>query len=148
VKVLFRPFAPADLLTIKQAMPFSASENMNGIVAYDQDTFETLAVLVAQEWTHTACYVHQIVLKTFVMRHGWFEEIAEWLFTIAGRLKLYALVPGDNKKALSLNKKLGFKEKVTLEQAYDYDVDFVLMELNRDDCPYWIQPEMAEVANG
>jgi hypothetical protein len=148
VNVNFRPFVPADLLTIKQAMPFSASENMNGIVAYNRDNCETLAVLVAQEWTYTCCYVHQVILKTFVIRHGWFEETAKWLFSQANRLKLYALVPSDNDRAAKLNAKLGFKELIRLEQAYDVDEDFILMELKREECPYWKQPEMAEVVNG
>jgi hypothetical protein len=148
VKVKFRTFVEADLLTIRQRMPFSHSENSAGIVAYDPETHETLAVLVAQEWTYTCCYVHQVILKTFVIRHGWFEEVAKWLFTQANRLKLFALVPSDNTMATKLNTKLGFKELIRLEQAYDHDTDFILMELKREECPYWIQPEMAEVANG
>lgn len=148
MKVRFRPFVEADLLTILQKMPFSLSTNSAGIVAYDPDTAETLAVLVAQEWTFTACHVHQVVLRPFVMRHGWFEEIARWLFTTGSRLKLYATVPSNNSRALSLNKKLGFKEVARLEQAYDKDIDFILMELKREECPYWVQPELAEVAHG
>jgi hypothetical protein len=148
VKVLFRPFAPVDILTLKQVMPFSATESMNGVVAYDAETHETLAVLVAQEWTHTCCYVHQVILKTFVIRHGWFEEVANWLFTIANRIKLYAMVPSKNERAVKLNTKLGFKEIVRLEDAYDHGEDFILMELKREECPYWTQPEMAEVVNG
>ena len=148
MRVLFRPFAPADLLTIKQAMPFSASENQNGIVAYNADTFETLAVLVAQEWTFNACFVHWVVLDKFVFKHGFIEEIANWLFTIANRKKLYALVQSDNKNSLSVCEKMGFREKVVLEEAVDDGIDFVLLEVKREDCPYWTQPEMAEVVNG
>jgi hypothetical protein len=134
------------MLTLKQVMPFSVSENMNGVVAYDPTTAETLAILVAQEWTFTSCYVHQVILKTFVIRHGWFEEVANWMFTEANRLQVYALVPSNNDKALSLNGKLGFKEKAVLEQAYDRDIDFVLMELKAEDCPYWTAREEQKVA--
>ena len=148
MKVLFRPFAPADLLTMKQAMPFSASENQNGIVAYDAETHRTLAVLVAQEWTFTACFVHWVVLNKMVFKHGFIEEIANWLFTVANRRKVYALIQSDNKNSISVCEKMGFKEKSVLEEAYDEDIDFVLMEAKREDCPYWKQPEMKEVANG
>jgi hypothetical protein len=117
------------MLTLKQVMPFSVSENMNGVVAYDPTTAETLAILVAQEWTFTSCYVHQVILKTFVIRHGWFEEVANWMFTEANRLQVYALVPSNN-----------------VEQAYDRDIDFVLMELKAEDCPYWTAREEQKVA--
>ncbi len=129
-------------------MPFALSTNSAGIVAYDVETGETAAILIAQDWTVTTCQVHQVILKTMVLRHRWLEEIGTWLFTNSYRLKLYALVPGDNAMALKLNAKMGFKELIRLEDAYDHGVDFVLMELRREDCPYWIQPEMQEAANG
>ena len=146
MKVQFRALVPSDMLTLKQVMPFSISENMNGLVAYDTESAKTLAILVAQEWTHTSCYVHQVILKTFVLRHGWIEEIAHWLFTEANRLKLYALVPHNNTAALSINEKIGFKEMIVLEDAYDKGVDFVLMELKAEDCPFWTIREEQKVA--
>ena len=105
MKVYFRAFAEVDVATIQKRMPFALSTNSTGIVAYDALTAETLALLVAQDWTETCCNVHQVILKTMVLRHGWLEEIAKWLFTDAHRLKVFALVPSNNKQALKLNKK-------------------------------------------
>lgn len=133
---------------MKQAMPFTATEHQNGIVAYNAENHDTLGVLVAQEWTHTTCIVHWVILNKFILRHGFLEEIANWLFTTAFRTKIYAPVNSDNEASLSVCEKLGFKEKTVLEDAYDDGVDIVLMELKREDCPYWTQPELGKVANG
>jgi hypothetical protein len=153
VKVRYRPLVPADMLTVRQYMPFSPSQNTRGIVAYDPDEQATLAIFIAQEWTATSVQVHQVIIKPLVIRHGWFGEIAEWIFLKAARRTMYASVPGNNEKALALNKKLGFKEVVRLKDAYDFGVDFVIMELRREDVPmkFWKSSELeelAEVVNG
>jgi len=129
MNVGFRAFTSADALTIRNAMPFNFSQDVKGLVAFDKDNFETLAVLVAQDWTFTTVQVHQVILKSMVIRHGWFQEIADWLFHRANRLKLLAPILSNNEDALSLNKKLGFEEVFRIENGYDYDVDIILMEL-------------------
>lgn len=149
MNVGFRPFSPADGLTIKQSMPFNFSQDVKGLVAFNKDTFETLAVLVAQDWTMTTAQVHQVILNPMVIRHGWFQEIAEYLFVHAGRWFLMAPVLSNNQKAIRLNEKLGFKQMITLENAFDIDVDIVLMKLMPEDVnpKYW-EPsiDLAEVA--
>lgn len=149
MNVGFRPFSPADGLTIKQSMPFNFSQDVKGLVAFNKDTFETLAVLVAQDWTMTTVQVHQVILNPMVIRHGWFQEIAEYLFVYAGRWFLMAPVLSNNQKAIRLNEKLGFKQMITLENAFDIDVDIVLMKLMPEDVnpKYW-EPsiDLAEVA--
>ena len=76
-------------------------------------------------------------MNKMVFRHGWLEAIADYIFTQAGKLKMYGLVPATNLAAQSVNKKIGFKELIRLEDAYDVGIDYVLMELKREDCPYW-----------
>jgi len=125
------------MLTLKDILPFSLTTDTTGVVAYDEVSRETVAVFIAQNWTPTSVQVHQAILNTMVLRHGWFEEIGNYIFTQAGRLKLYAMVPSNRPKALSLNKKCGFVEKVRLEDACDVGVDFIVMELKREDCPFW-----------
>lgn len=138
MKVVFRKFEPScDLLSIQEVLPLSLTTDTTGIVAYDSVSRETVAVFIAQNWTPTSVQVHQAILNTMVLRHGWFEEIAKYIFTQAGRLKMYGMVPSNRLKALSLNKKCGFVEKVRLEDAADVGVDFIVMELKREDCPYW-----------
>lgn len=148
MKVRFRAFSDADQLTIRQVMPFTFSDGTNGIVAYDMDTSRTLAVLVAQEWTYTACTVHQVILNPLVIKHGWFQEIADWLFTTAKRLVLLAPVPSNNERAIKVNEKLGFREITRIKDGYDRGVDFVVMELRPESANprYWNPEKMREAA--
>lgn len=148
MRIRFRKLVPQDIYEVQRHMPFAASQNQTGIVAYDDNTSEYAAIFIAQEWTATAAFVHQVIMKPMVIRHGWFEEIANYMFTHAARIKLFGMAAETNWKALNVMEKLGFKEKARLEDGYDMGVDFVLMELKREECPYWIEPELAEVANG
>ena len=146
MKVQFRSFVPADVLTVRKKMAYTLTESTRGIVAYDTETAETLAVFLAEGWTQNVAVVHQVILKTMVLRHGWFEEISEYMFTYAARKKLYTLVPSNHKKALSLNAKLGFKQIARLEDAISDGVDNLVLELKREDCPYWGQPALRKVS--
>ncbi len=90
--------------------------------------------------------VHQLIINPMVLRpkYEFLSSAALWFFTHAGLLKLYGLVPENNWKARSLNEKFGFKEICILEDAYAKGVDYILMELKREDCPYWKAPAMEE----
>jgi hypothetical protein len=137
VNVQYRQLAMADIEAVVDVLSLSPTLDTSGIVAYDPVSHETLAVFIAQDWTTTSVQVHQAVHNPVVFRHKWLEEIASYIFTQAGRLKMYGLVPSNNENAISVNLKIGFKEMVRLEDAYDVGVDYVLMELKREDCPYW-----------
>ena len=146
MNVKFRQLLPRDLITVNQFMPFTGSPHTRGITAVDANRGEPVAFFIAQEWTHTAAQVHQVIIKSMVIRHGWFEEIANWMFNEAQRIKLVGLVPSDKQMALKLNKKLGFKELCRIKDGYDRGIDYIVMELNREDCPYWKPLEKREVA--
>ena len=152
VNVRFRSFVPADLHTVRQHMPFSISESTAGMVAYDLDTQETLAIFIAQEFTPTSCMIHQLILKPMVLRPKYklLWNVGEWLFGKANLLKIYGLVPEHNWKARQMNEKMGFREICILEEAYNHGVDYILMEMRRDECAYWQEQEMEleKVANG
>lgn len=146
MKVKFRAFAPCDLVTVRKHMPYAMTEATTGIVAYDMETSETLALFMAEDWTQTACSVHQVIIKTMVLRHKWFEEIANYLFTQAGRKKVFTVVPDGHKKALQLNEKLGFQQVARLSDAVAEGIDYLVLELKREDCPYWVQPALQKVS--
>lgn len=146
MRVHFRAFSPVDVVTVRQIMPYAMTESTTGIVAYCPDTQETLAVFLAEDWTQTAVSVHQVIMKTMVLRHGWLEEIANFIFTKAGRKKMFAVVPDNNAKAISLNEKIGFTQVARLEDAYAEGVDYIVMELKRENCPYWVQPALRKVS--
>ena len=146
MKVEFRAFCPADCLTIRAHMPYAMTESTSGIVAYDKDTTETLALFVGEDWTATSCSVHIVIIKSMVLRHGWLEAMGEYMFTRAARKKLYAVVPDNHKKSLRLVERLGFKQVARLEDAVADGIDYLVMELKREDYPYWGQPALRMVS--
>ena len=146
MNVHFRSFVPADLMTVRQHMPYAATETTRGIVAYDFDTAETLAIFLMDGWTQTAAQVHQVILKTMVIRHGWFEEIARYMYGTAGRKKVYATVPDNHSRALSLNEKIGFEQVARLSDAWDEGVDYLVLEMTRENCKYWVPEKLKMVS--
>lgn len=146
VNVQYRALVPSDMLTVKQHMPYALTETTRGIVAYDADTTETAALFMIDGWTQTAAQVHQVIIKSMVIRHGWFEEVANYMFTTAGRKQVYATVPDTHRKALSLNEKLGFEQIARLPNGWDEGVDYLVLELKRENCPYWTAPKLQKVS--
>jgi hypothetical protein len=136
----------ADLETVLKHMPYSVTQTTTGMVAYDDNTAETVAIFLCEGWTKTSVQVHQVIINPMVLRHGFFEECARYVFTIAARKTMYGLVPSNNAKALSVNEKIGFTEIAILEDAYDEGIDYILMELKRDNCNFWVLPEELKVA--
>ena len=146
MNVQFRAFAPCDVQTVRSKMPYAMTEHTKGIVAYNADTAETLAVFMAEDWTKTSVSVHQVILNSMVLRHRWFETIADFIYTQAGRKKMFAVVPDNNARAISLNEKIGFHQVARLEDAVDEGIDYIVMEMSREDCNFWVQPAQQKVA--
>lgn len=146
MKVQFRPFFPADVLTVREKMPYAMTEHTKGIVAYNADTSETLAIFLAEDWTKTSVSVHQVILNSMVLRHRWFETIADFIYTQAGRKKMFAVVPDIHTKAISLNEKIGFHQVARLSDAVDDGIDYIIMEMSREDCNFWVQPALQKVS--
>jgi hypothetical protein len=137
VKVKYRPLALVDISALEGILPINITSDTAGFVAYDIVSRETVGAFVCQDWTKNSVQVHQAILNPMVIRHGFYEECADYIFSFAGRKKAFALVASDNKKALSVNRKIGFTEITRLIDAVTDGVDYVVMELKREECRYW-----------
>ena len=124
-----------DVLT--EVLPLNLGEDTRGIVAIDEETGETYGGVVFQDWTRTVVCAHIVVLSPRAFRVGIHKAAADYVFNQAGRQKMIGMVPADNPKALKLNKHLGFEEIYRIEEGYDHGVDYVVMELRKENCPYW-----------
>ena len=143
VNVLFRALDIAeDWPWIQQYSPICLVDNTRGIVAYDPVNGKNLAAMVCDSWTMTSVDCHIINTHPAVFRHGFHKECAEYLFTTADSLKVYGKVASTNKAALKLDKHLGFVEVARLKDAAEIGTDIILLELERDNCPYWTGKRM------
>ena len=110
--------------------------DMRGIIAYDKETGNRLAGVVLNTWTKTSVHAHMVSLNPIVMRHGFLQELFNYVFIECGRIAIYGSTPSNNVKALRLIKHVGFKEIITLKDAFNIGVDAVLTEIRKEDCKY------------
>ena len=121
---------------INDHLPILQVEDTTGIVAVDETTGEPMAACVMDNWTANSVQCHLLVLNTKVLKYKFLDTCFDYIFNINGRKIMYGLVPGNNTKALKLNEHLGFTEKCRFEDAFEDGVDYVILELKKENCKY------------
>jgi len=112
-------------------------------------------VCVCDTWTENSVVIHQAVLTPMLLRHGWLEEVADYVFNTAKRKLMIGLVPSNNEAALKLNDHIGFTETYLndhigftetyrIKDAIADGIDTVIMELRAEDCT-WTPQERPDV---
>jgi hypothetical protein len=137
--------ADRDWASLHNVLPVNLCADTKGIIAVDTDTNAPVAVCIMDNWTHTAVQVHFAVMRPMVLRHGFLEEIAYYVYDFCGRDLMIGLVPASNEKALKLDKHIGFEEVYRVKDGYDVDVDYVILELRKENCR-WLTSEPVQVA--
>lgn len=133
-----------DWFWVKSQLPLLRVEDTGGLVAFDEDTGELQAACMWDNWTETTVQVHLLIVNNKVLKKGFIEEISDYLFNHCNRKAIYGFVPGDNIKALRFDIHLGFTVKSVLENGYAEGVDYLLLELKRENCKHL--PKQASVA--
>lgn len=122
---------------VKSHVGCHLTEDSTGIIAVDRDG-NYAAACVMDNWTGNSVNVHFAILNPFVIKYGFFNEIAEMVFVHARRGIMIGLVPASNEKALKLDLHIGFTELFRIKDGYDHGVDYIVMELRRENCR-WIR---------
>ena len=129
---------------IEAIMPMVYQDDTTGVVALDDTTGEFLGAVVCEDWTESMCSCHILLKDPFrALRAGLHNALADYVFVQAGRIKVMGLVPANNLRAQRLNRHFGFTELFRIEDGYKVGEDYVVMEMKKENCPYW-----AEVKNG
>ena len=126
----------------ERAHPLQCKDSQ-GIVAYDERGIQ--AVCVADSFTVDACSVHIAIDSPFVIRAGFFNEVARHLFIQCNRGRIFGLVPSNNEKAIKLDTHMGFREVSRIPDAYAEGVDYIVMRMDRATSP-WLTEDMREAA--
>ena len=122
---------------VRSRVPILRVEDTGGLVAYDKDTDELQAACMWDNWTKTTVQVHLLIVNKMVLRKGFIEEVSDYLFNHRKRKAIYGFVPGDNVKALKIDLNIGFTVKSVLEDGVDEGVDYILMELKKENCRHF-----------
>ena len=129
-------YGPYDWGWINQQVPILQVEDTCGIVMIDLDKNETVAACVLDNITPNSVQAHFMISTPLALRHGFLEECFDYIFNVEDKKFIFGMVPGDNEKALKFNKHLGFVERVRLPEAFKDGVDYVVMELAKENCKY------------
>ncbi len=137
MKILFRAFnGPNDWGWVQAQVPILRVQDTCGIMAIDTDKNETVGACIMDTWATNSVQAHFMITSPMLLRHGFIEECADYLFNERGLKYVYGMVPGKNVRALKINKHMGFTEKARLGDAGVDGVDYVLMELKKENCKY------------
>jgi len=112
-----------------------------GITAVDEKS-NIMAVAAMDSWAPNSCQLHWAIDNPMVLRHGFIEELCEFVFNTRDRGMIIGLVPATNEKAIKLNKHIGMEEIGRVAGGYEIGCDLVIMQLHRDKCR-WITEEAA-----
>lgn len=123
---------------IAPRLRLKTTEDTKGIVSVN-DKGEYDAVCVLNSWSPNSVQAHICIENPFVIRQGFLHEIADFVFNTCERGIMLGPVPGDNEEALKFDKHIGFEEVYRIKDGFDHGVDYVLMEMRRENCR-WLEP--------
>ncbi len=99
------------------------------------------AACVFDAWSPNSVQAHICIENPWVIRHGFLREIADYVFNDCGRGIIIGPVPGDNTEALKFDKHIGFTEVGRIKDGFDHGVDYVILEMRREDCRWLTEKE-------
>ena len=113
-------------------VPVLCVEDSCGMVARDASTDAIVGGCVLDNWTDTSVMVHFAVSSPMVLRAGFFDLCADFVFNDRKRRIVYATVPDMYASALGFLPKVGFTEVARLKDAFKEGIDCVIMELRKE----------------
>lgn len=141
----FRIFhGPYDWGWVNQQVGILRVEDTTGIMAINTDTNETVGACIMDNWTQNSVQCHFMITSPLVLKHDFLGCCYDFMFNVKNVKYIYGLVPADNEKAVKLNTHMGFTEKARLEEAFETGVDYLLMELKKENCEFLPPPQEQE----
>ena len=128
---------------VNQQVGIKWCEDTNGIMAVDVDTNTMVGGFMMDNWTGNSVQCHFMLTSPLVLKHGFLECCTNFVYNVCDVARVYALVPANNAKAIKLNLHMGFTEKARMEEAFEKGVDYLLMEMKRENCLHLPKQEKA-----
>ena len=137
MKLEFRAFVGEwDWGFINSIIGIKQCEDTGGIMAIDSLTNTTVGACVMDNWTQNSVQCHFMITSPMVLKHQFLDCCFDYMFNTVGVNRVYGLVPANNEKAVKLNTHMGFTIKARLDEAYEVGVDYLVMEMTRENCPF------------
>ncbi len=137
MNIEFRTFVGAsDWGWVNSMVGIIRCEDTTGIMAIDLDKNETVGACIMDNWTQNSVQCHFMITNPLVLRHQFLECCFDFMFNNSNVARVYGLVPANIEKAVKFNTHMGFTIKACLEEAFEVGVDYLLMELKRENCKF------------
>ncbi len=133
MKIQFFSLRPRDLMMIPEDARPALMENTRGIIARDESDMPQ-AICTMDSWSPNSCQVHIWIKNPLVLRHGFREEVCEFVFAHVN--KMLFVMPSDNEKVVNFAEKMGCVELIRIKDGFDIGVDYIVSEMNKEDCRY------------
>lgn len=134
---------PSDWGWVNTQVPIVRCEDTTGIMAIDLATNTTVGACVMDNWTQNSVQCHFMITTPLVLKHGFLDCCADFIYRDCGMSTIYSLVPANNVKSVKITTHMGFTEKARLEEAYEEGIDYLLMEMKRENCIFLHKREAA-----
>jgi len=144
MELRFRAFRGAsDWEWVNKQVGILRVEDTSGIMAIDAKTLETAGACILDNWTDNSVQTHFMISSPLVLRGGFLEECYSYVFNHCNKKYMYGMVPANNVKAIKFNEHMGWTVKMVLPEAYADGVDYLVMELKRENCKFLEYSEAA-----
>jgi len=121
-----------DWQAVTKHIPVLRVQDTQGVLAWVKE--ELVGAVILDSWNHSGVSAHFLLRKPFLLRHGFLERCLNFIFNVRKKKYIYAQVASNNEKALKLDKHLGFVEVARMVDGYDDGIDYILMELAKENC--------------
>lgn len=126
---------PGDIALMPENSRPCMTEDTKGISAWDEDG-NPLAVCVLDSWSWNSCQIHIWIENAFVLKHGFAQEVFNYVFNTCERNLIIGVTPADNPKALKFIRHIGFEEIYRIKDGYKVGVDYVVTQIRKENCRY------------
>ena len=105
-----------------------------GIIAYRDG--KIVGAVALDSWSHNSCHIHIAVDDMLIFKHGFPEEVFNYVFNECDKGVIVGITPAHNKVSLKFNEHIGFVETYRLKDGFEVGIDFVVTEYRKEDCKY------------
>lgn len=132
---MIEPATPEDKALFVEAISYSPTDQFKAITLKVDGEIHAMAGY--DYWTHNAVQMHiWIKHPEAYLSKEFIQEAFGYPFS-SGRNLVIGVTPGDNTRALSFNRKIGFVEKYRIKDGWSLGTDMVIQELRREDCRWF-----------
>jgi hypothetical protein len=138
--VAFDPYTHLGYVRSVLSVPISSSTR--GLIAIDSSG-KPQGVVILDNWAENSVMGHIAIQHPMAMRKLPFEAL-DHVFNTCQKGMFIGIIPGDNPKSLKFHTHLGFEEIFRIKDGWSVGVDYIMVQLLRENCRY--TQKMKEVA--